>query len=154
MTLIMYSFRKKSKTEFPRKVRKCCFWGQKWPIYPTLGKTRIFCYFLVFTESWLYPKNQKKVMSQSWEKGVTDGDTDGHFWYKIKIFCLIWCPETKFLFFLGKIWWSEVSNTHWRSCHYPSLYSYRWKRSLSTDCYKGKAKTPKDTMICIYVVNT
>ena len=102
MTLIMYSFRKKSKTEFPRKVRKCCFWGQKWPIYPTLGKTRIFCYFLVFTESWLYPKNQKKVMSQSWEKGVTDGDTDGHFWYKIKIFCLIWCPETKFLFFFRK----------------------------------------------------
>ena len=46
------------------------FGPKKWPIYPILGKTRIFIkkrlpHFLLFIESWLHAKNQKKVMCKT-----------------------------------------------------------------------------------------
>ena len=73
----------KSKSQILRKIQNRWYWGPKWPIYPILGKTRIFLHkkgplAFVYWILTLRKKIRKKYWAISFyrEKGVTDGATD------------------------------------------------------------------------------
>ena len=74
-------FSRKTDDKIFQKIPKTLFWGHLDPFCPNLGKIEFFwekglCQFLNIPIIYHRAKNQKKLMSHSWEKCRTDGQTD------------------------------------------------------------------------------
>ena len=86
LTFISNHFQEKLMTKFFKKFKKPYFGLFLAPFCSNLGKNGFtwkkgLCQFLNITIIYHRAKNQKKLMSHSWEKCRTDGQTDGQWWF-------------------------------------------------------------------------